>query len=598
MYERKEALVTDTDTGTELDLEKASFSGPHPNPDADRFAPIPTGIRPTSHARQSSSASAHSRIISSTPSHNGYSCDDFPASSDENPPLASSTNPVPILSSNSYIVSFTNGDLDPWCPRSLPTPRRWLIVALVSGASFCVTAASSIYTSTYTQMDAEFRSSRILSTLGLSTFVLGISLGPLFLSPLSEFYGRRPIYLAAWSMYIIWIIPSAMARNIETMIVARFLDGLSGSAFLAVSGGTVSDLFSRNDLQGPMLLYSMAPFIGPAIGPTVGGFINYYTQWRWTFYVLLIWAFVMGLAIVFLVPETYRKSGSPQDLAAYFPYGIVPDTAYLPDPVVLRNKARKMRADTGDDRWRAPMEKSTKSIRRTVGLSLLRPFQVLFFEPIVLLLCIFSAILLGVLYLFFGAFPLVFGNTHGFNLWQIGLAFNGILVGMLCAAVSDPLWHAVRKRLIRNLERDTGEPCGSEPEFRLPPAIIGGFLVTIGLFVFAWTINADVHWIAPVIGSGIFAAGTVLVFTGIFTFLVDAYPLYAASALAANAFVRCMFAAAFPLFGNRMYEDLGYSWASSLLAFLTVAMLPFPYLFFRYGKKIRGHSRFARAWSE
>ncbi|EEY21974.1 conserved hypothetical protein [Verticillium alfalfae VaMs.102] len=86
---------------------------------------------------------------------------------------------------------------------------------------------------------------------------------------------------------------------------------------------------------------------------------------------------------------------------------------------------------------------------------------------------------------------------------------------------------------------------------------------------------------------------TLLVFTGIFTFLVDAYPLYAASVLAANAFVRCMFAAAFPLFGNQMYEALGYPWASSLLAFLTVAMLPFPYIFFRYGKRIRGTSRFA-----
>ncbi|KAF4236890.1 hypothetical protein CNMCM8980_002709 [Aspergillus fumigatiaffinis] len=321
----------------------------------------------------------------------------------------------------------------------------------------------------------------------------------------------------------------------------------------------------------------------------------------------------MGLAIVFLVPETYH-------------------------PVVLRNKACKMRADTSDDRWYAPMEKSAKSIPRTVGLSLLRPFQLLLFEPMVLLLCIFSAILLGVLYLFFGAFPLVFGKTYGFNLWQIGLTFNGILVGMLCTAASDPLWHAVRERLICNLERDTGESGGSEPEFRLPPAILGAFLVTIGLFVFAWTTNADIHWIAPVIASGIFAAGTVLVFTGIFTFLlalypawedgllrgvrldsgllttvtqVDAYPLYAASALAANAFVRRMFAeppvvllfvqerlissgavAAFPLFGNQKYEDLGYSWASSLLAFLTAAMLPFPYLFFRYGKRVRGHSRF------
>ncbi|KAG5914482.1 hypothetical protein E4U42_000453, partial [Claviceps africana] len=91
------------------------------------------------------------------------------------------------------------------------------------------------------------------------------------------------------------------------------------------------------------------------------------------------------------------------------------------------------------------------------------------------------------------------------------------------------------------------------------------------------------------------ASSNVLVFTSIFTFLVDAYPSYAASALAANAFVRCLFAGAFPLFGVQMYEKLGYEWASSLLAFLTVLMLPFPYIFFRYGKQIRRKSRYAKS---
>jgi len=69
--------------------------------------------------------------------------------------------------------------------------------------------------------------------------------------------------------------------------------------------------------------------------------------------------------------------------------------------------------------------------------------------------------------------------------------------------------------------------------------------------------------------------------------------MYAASALAANSFARSSFAAAFPLFGVQMYNKLGYQWASSVLAFLALAMAPFPYLFFRYGKKLRGNSRFA-----
>lgn len=155
-------------------------------------------------------------------------------------------------------------------------------------------------------MEAEFGNSRIVSVLGLSTFVLGIALGPMFFSPLSEFYGRRPIYLVAWTMYVIWIIPETVAQNIATMIVGRFFSGFAGSTFLAVSGGTVGDLFARNELQAPMAIFSVAPFIGPSVGPIIGGFINYNTHWRWTYYVLIIWGAALLAAIILLVPETYR----------------------------------------------------------------------------------------------------------------------------------------------------------------------------------------------------------------------------------------------------------------------------------------------------
>ncbi len=156
-------------------------------------------------------------------------------------------------------------------------------------------------------MDVEFNCSRIVSTLGISTYVLGIGFGPMFLGPLSEFFGRRPIYLIAWTLYVLWIIPQAVAHNIATMIVARLLDGLAGSAFLAVSGGTVSDLFSRDELQAPMLFYSLAQFLGPALGPVLGGFMNSHVNWQWTYYVLLIWASIQLVLIVFFVPETYRE---------------------------------------------------------------------------------------------------------------------------------------------------------------------------------------------------------------------------------------------------------------------------------------------------
>uniref|UniRef100_A0A8H7NQ59 Major facilitator superfamily (MFS) profile domain-containing protein n=1 Tax=Bionectria ochroleuca TaxID=29856 RepID=A0A8H7NQ59_BIOOC len=528
---------------------------------ADAVSTVFTPIR----LERERTAAGHSRTTTTEAlahswSQNGYSCDpvlDPDESSEDDGP-----------EKNDFVVGWDQGSQDPLCPRRFNTMRKWIIVSIVSMASLCVTSASSIYGSTYAQMEAEFGNSRIVSTLGLSMFVLGISLGPMLLSPLSEFYGRRPIYLVSWTMYIIWLIPQAVAKNIPTVIVGRFFDGLSGSAFLAVSAGTVGDLFNRDGLQGPMLMFSLAPFVGPAIGPVMGGFINYFTDWRWTYYVLLIWAFVIWLCIIFLVPETHHS-------------------------LILKRKAIRKRKETSDDRWKAPMEMSDKSVASAIGHSLLRPFELLIFEPMCLNLCLFSAILLGILYLFFGAFPLVFRGVYGFNLWQSGLTFLGILTGMLFAAGLDPIFRRIRLKLVKNLSAETGVEGSSEPEFRLPSAIAGSVLVPAGIFMFGWSCFPWVHWIVPVIGSGIFGAGVVLVFNGIFTFLVDAYPQSAASALAANAFVRCAFAAAFPLFGVQMYNKLNYHWASSLLAFLTVAMMPFPYLFFKFGKKIRATSRFA-----
>ncbi|KAF2679817.1 MFS general substrate transporter [Lentithecium fluviatile CBS 122367] len=514
----------------------------------------------------------HAKSLRSIKSHqsragaDGYTC--F-ADEDEDARPNKSSGAIPA-SDEPFLVKWEGGDADPNNPRSMTKLRRWAVVFIVSASSLCVTCTSSLYTSTYSQLIPEFHSSRLVCTLGLSLFVAGLGTGPMILSPLSEFYGRRPIYICSFSFFLIFMIPCAVARNIQTMLVARFLDGLAGSAFLSVAGGTVGDMFAKHELSAPMMIYTASPFVGPEVGPLLGGFIVQNTTWRWCFYVLTIWSALQLALIVFFVPETYH-------------------------PVLLRRKAIRLRKETGNPEWIAPIEKMSRSITKTVLWSCIRPFQLLFFEPMCLNLCILSAILLGILYLFFGAFPLVFQNNHGFTISQTGLSFLGLFVGMLIGIASDPLWRRCYERLVRQQEAQGGEPGGSEPEFRLPSTIAGAFVVPIALFGFGWTTYSHVHWIVPIIFSAIFGTGVIWVYSGVFTFLVEAYPVYAASALAANSFARSYFAAAFPLFGVQMYNNLGYQWATTVLAFLALAMAPFPILFFRFGQRLRGNSRFASA---
>ncbi|KAL1311420.1 hypothetical protein AAFC00_001582 [Neodothiora populina] len=454
-----------------------------------------------------------------------------------------------------------DGDTDPRSPKSLPTFRKWMIVIILATSSLCVACTSSLYTSTYSQIEPLFHISPIVATLGLTLFAVGLGLSPMILAPLSEFYGRKPIYIGSLIGFVLFLIPCAVAKNTATMLVARFFDGFAGSTFLSVAGGTVGDMFVADKLSTPMVLYTLSPFLGPQIGPLFGGFINYYTNWRWSFYFLLIWAGVELLLVVVFVPETYL-------------------------PVLLRKEARNKRKETGDDRFYAPIEISDKTIPMTILTSTYRPFLLLTLEPMCLCLCLYCAVLLGILYLFFGAFAIVFGENHNFNGWQIGLSFLGLTVGMLLGAVADPIWRKNHKRLVA---KNNGV---NEPEHRLPPAIAGAPLVTVGLLWFGWTTYSSVHWIVPIIGTVPFGTGVIFIFSGIFTFLVAAYPTYAASALAANSFARSMFAAGFPLFGAAMYHNLGDQWATFILAIITLVMGPFPYFFFRYGKAIRNKSRY------
>lgn len=206
---------------------------------------------------------------------------------------------------------------------------------------------------------------------------------------------------------------------------------------------------------------------------------------HWTFYFMLIWT---GAALIFttiLVPETYR-------------------------PVLLRQRAEKLRKDTGDDRYHVGSGSTPKkSVLVTIIWSFFRPLEMLLLEPMCLNLCLHSSLLLGILYLFFGAFPLIFTANHGFNLWQVGLTFLGLAIGILFGISTTPYWQKSYERMLERGNTEAGEDSKPEPEFRLPQVMLGSVLVPAGLFWFAFTTYKSVHWIVPIIGSGVFGMGRV-----------------------------------------------------------------------------------------
>ena len=155
------------------------------------------------------------------------------------------------------------------------------------------------------QLMAEFNSSQEVVTLGLSFFVVGFALGPLFWAPLSELYGRQVVYFVTFMVFTAFNAGCAGAQNTWTILILRFFGGSFGSSPLTNAGGVVADLFTAKERGLAMSLFSIAPFMGPVLGPIVGGFLGMTEGWRWVEGLMAIFSGAIWIIGILLVPETY-----------------------------------------------------------------------------------------------------------------------------------------------------------------------------------------------------------------------------------------------------------------------------------------------------
>lgn len=190
--------------------------------------------------------------------------------------------------------------------------------------------------------------------------------------------------------------------------------------------------------------------------------------------------------------------------------------------------------------------------------------------------------------MFFAAYPIIFQEGRGWNTGVGGLAFLGVLVGTIVSVVVSVF--VVNPQYVKVANKKGGR---ADPEDRLPPALWGGILIVIGLAGTAATDGPNVHWIAPIIFGAPFGCGIIIVFLSIMGYLVDSYTIYAASVLAANSVLRSLFGAAFPLFTTQMFDKLGLHWGVALPGFLSLACVPFTWIFYKYGAGIRAKCKYS-----
>ncbi|PWY83416.1 MFS multidrug transporter [Aspergillus heteromorphus CBS 117.55] len=460
-----------------------------------------------------------------------------------------------------------NGPDDPENPKNWSMKKKWAAVVTVSSFTFISPVSSSMVAPALSAISADFHiTDEVISQLTLSVFVLAYAVGPLILGPLSEIYGRVIVLQLANLIYLVFNIGCGVSQTKVQMIVCRFFSGLGGSAPLAIGGGVLSDCFKPEQRGKSVAIYSLAPLLGPAVGPIAGGFIAENTTWRWVFYATSIADGLIQLAGLFFLRETYA-------------------------PVILKKRARRLRAETQDPAYQTEFERQNKTFGEVMRGALIRPFRLLATQPIVQCLAAYMAFIYGTMYLVLSTFPALWTSPDyynestgigGLNYISLGLGFW--LGSQICAPLND--------RIYRRLKAQNNGV--GRPEFRVPLLFIGAGLIPAGLIIYGWTAQTRCHWIAPNIGACIFATGTIVMFQCLQTYIVDSYTRFAASALAAVACMRSLAGFGFPLFAPYMYAALHYGWGNSLLAFIAIGFgIPAPILLWRWGERLRKMSTYA-----
>ncbi|KAL2851866.1 major facilitator superfamily domain-containing protein [Aspergillus pseudoustus] len=461
---------------------------------------------------------------------------------------------------------------DPESPMNWTNARKWTIIAMVSFITFLTPLASSMFAPGVPEVMQDFNSSSpTLSTFVVSVYVLGFAFGPLIVAPLSEYYGRAIVYNACNALFVVFNIASAVAPNLASLVVFRFLDGCAGVAPISCGSGTIADLMPPETRGVAIALWSLGPLFGPIIGPVVGGLLVEAKGWRWAFWVLSIVGGVASVIFCFVVPETYA-------------------------PVLLRRKSARLHKTTEESTSRdnipyvdqhSPegggefVESSTQP--HLFSQALIRPMKMLLLSPIVALMSTYVAALYGLLYVLFTTFTTVFSEQYGFSAIGSGLAFLGGGVGMLfgllyAASLSD---RAIKAR-IKN-----GQVPKPEDRLSLYLVLPGALTIPAGLFIYGWSTDKHVHWIVPEIGNAVTGFGMIVIVMCVQTYLVDAFTVHAASATAANTVLRSLAGALLPLCGLGLYEAVGLGWGNSILAFIALAFAPIPVLFARFGEVLR-----------
>ena len=424
-----------------------------------------------------------------------------------------------------------------------------------------LTVASSISsTAAEDQAEKQHTSQAVANLSGTAVFLIGFGWGALPLAPLSELFGRQPVYL--WTLLIssIFEVGAGRSDHVYGTLICRFFAGVFGSTPLSNSGGSIVDLSTPIEMSFYFTIFSVSAFVGPVLGPVLGGIVSEKIGYEWSYYITAIWGVAVFFSTALFTPETYA-------------------------PVLFREKAKALRNKTGDKRWHSKYD--NVNLADSLKIALLRPFNFLIKEPIVIFFTIYISVVYFLLFGFLESYAVIFGEDYQVAIHFVGYAFIPMIIGILIGGLFLVPFCYRSKRII---ERDGV----LQPEEHLVTLLVGAVGLPISLFWLGWTSYPNkVPIYAPIASGVLFGFSLFLIFVGTYQVIMSSYAKYAASALAGFTFVRYNISGGSVMASAPMFRTLTPHWAATLLALVSILLIPVAIFFYKKGSSIRAMSSFA-----
>ncbi|KAG9236763.1 major facilitator superfamily domain-containing protein [Amylocarpus encephaloides] len=451
---------------------------------------------------------------------------------------------------------------DPDNPRDWSSAYKRGIVSLLAFMAFTVTFAciGVVPVTNSIIFDLDGKESKFASILLVTVWELGEAAGPLLIAPLSEIYGRYPIYNFANILFVIGVGLSALSQTSRTFIFARFLTGLAVASNV-LNPSIIGDMFPTERQGSAMSLIMLAPLLGGAVGPAISGAIAERFGWRTVLWASVVVAMTCELLFFTLLRETYK----------------VP---------ILQRRAARLRKETGDNSLRCAWETDDESAWSTLRTSIKRPLLVFLDSVVLQILAIYGGIMFSGYYILATTLPDMLRDVYGFSPALTGLSFLAFSIG---ATGGVTIANMFSDSIYVKLGKSQGGPT---PECRLPLMIGGAFGMPLATTLYGWVPYAE--WSVAILLMAVALVGLImmLIWVPLSLYIVESFGLFSASGMTMVLVARCLGGTLLPLAIPPLTDSLGLGYGFLVLAAICAALIPFPVALMRYGSKWRTKSKY------